>query len=48
MTTGAVQVAAHRLRKKFRRSLENAIAETVESPEEIEAELRHVLGALTT
>lgn len=46
MTEGAVQVAAHRLRKRFRRTLESVIAETVESPDQVDEELRHVLGAL--
>lgn len=46
MTEGAVQVSSHRLRKRFRRTLESVIAETVESPDRIDEELRHVLSAL--
>lgn len=46
MTEGAVQVAVHRLRKRYRRALESVIAETVEDPDRVEEEMRHVLGAL--
>lgn len=43
MTAGAVQVAAHRLRKRYRAALEAVIAETLDDPAETEAELRHIL-----
>ena len=48
MRAGAVQVAVHRLRKRYRRQLEAAVAETVASPEEIEEEMAHVLGVLSS
>lgn len=46
MTPGAVQVAVHRLRKRYRRALEDTIAETVHDPAEVAAELHHVLTSL--
>ncbi len=47
MSVGAVQVAVHRLRQRFRKSLESIVAETVATPEEVSAELRHLVGLLT-
>ncbi len=46
MTPGAVQVAVHRLRQRFRHSLEAVVAETVATPEEVADELRHLLELL--
>lgn len=46
MTPGAVQVAVHRLRKRYRSQLEQAVAETVERPEEVDDELRCILRIL--
>jgi hypothetical protein len=40
-------VAVHRLRQRYRELLRQAIADTVSSPEEIEAELRHLLQAVS-
>ena len=48
MSAGAVQVAVHRMRKRYRRQLEAAVAETVESAEDVEAELEHVLRVLSS
>ncbi len=45
-TEGALRVAVHRLRRRFRELFRQEIAQTVASPEEIEAELRHLLAAL--
>ena len=39
MTEGAVKVAAHRLRKRYREALRREIADTVTTPEEVEDEL---------
>ena len=47
MTPGAVKVAAHRLRRRFRKILRAKIAETVSSPDEVEEELRHLFQALS-
>jgi len=41
-----LKVAVHRLRRRFRELLLEEIANTVESEEEIEAELRHLFSAL--
>ncbi len=46
MTAGAVQVAVHRLRKRYRGHLEDTIAETVQSRDDVAEELRHVLQVL--
>jgi RNA polymerase sigma-70 factor (ECF subfamily) len=43
---GALKVAAHRLRRRYRELLRGEIARTVESPEDIEDELRNLLVAL--
>lgn len=47
MSEGAVKVAVHRLRQRYRELLEEEIANTVSSPEEIEEERRHLLAALS-
>jgi RNA polymerase sigma-70 factor (ECF subfamily) len=46
MSQGAIRVAVHRLRQRYRELLRLEIANTVSSPEEIEEELRHVFAAL--
>ena len=46
-TEGAARVAVHRFRKRFREVFREVIAETVSEPEEIEEELRHVIGVLS-
>lgn len=43
----AVRVAAHRLRQRYRSLLRDEISHTVESPDEIEDELRHLFSALS-
>ena len=47
MTEGAVKVAVHRMRERYRALLRAEIAETVAGPEEIEDELRALMAALT-
>lgn len=46
MSEGAVKVAVHRLRARYREVLREEIAQTVSGPEEIEEELRHLFAAL--
>jgi RNA polymerase sigma factor (sigma-70 family) len=46
MTEGAVKVAAHRLRRRYRDRLRAAIAETVETDDDVEAEIRDLFAAL--
>ena len=43
LSEGAVKVAVHRLRQRYRALLREAIAETVAGPEDVEDELRHLL-----
>ena len=46
MTQGAVKVAVHRLRQRYRDRLRAAIAETVATAEEVDAEIRDLFAAL--
>jgi RNA polymerase sigma factor (sigma-70 family) len=46
LSEGAVKVAVHRLRQRYRRLLRELIAETVAGPDEVEEELRYLLRAL--
>jgi RNA polymerase sigma-70 factor (ECF subfamily) len=43
---GAVKVAVHRLRQRYRELLRETIADTVAGPEEVDDELRHLLQVL--
>jgi len=47
LTEGAVRVAVHRLRRRFREVFREEIAHTVSGPDEIEAEVHHLLTALS-
>ena len=47
LSEGALRVAAHRLRQRYRDLLRSEIADTVSGPEELEDELRHVFRVLT-
>lgn len=46
LSEGAVKVAAHRLRRRYREVLREEIAHTVSGPEEVEEELRQLFAAL--
>jgi RNA polymerase sigma-70 factor (ECF subfamily) len=46
MTEGAVKVAVHRLRKRYRQLLREEIAQTVASPKEVDEEIRYLLSCL--
>lgn len=46
MTPGAVKVSIHRLRQRYRDLLQDEIAQTVASPEEVRDELNDLLAAL--
>jgi RNA polymerase sigma factor (sigma-70 family) len=46
MTEGAFKVAVHRLRQRYGRLLRMEIAETVASPDEVEAEIRFLFSVL--
>lgn len=47
-TTGAVKVAAHRLRHRYREILKEEVSGTVENEAEIDEELRYLLEAVST
>ena len=47
MSTGAIKVTIHRLRKDFRAAIEAEIAQTVPFPEDIAAELRYLIEVLS-
>jgi len=46
MTEGAVKVAVHRLRRRYRELLKEEIAQTVTEPDEIDEELRELFAAV--
>ncbi len=46
MTEGAVKVAGHRLRRRYRELLREEIAQTVADPELVDEEIRQLLGSL--
>ena len=48
MTAGAVRVAVHRLRSRYRQRLRSIIADSVPSEEDVEDEIRHLFGALSS
>jgi RNA polymerase sigma-70 factor (ECF subfamily) len=47
MSEGAVAVAVHRLRRRYRRLFQEEIAHTVAEPTEIETEVRHLISVLS-
>ena len=47
MSEGAVKVAVHRLRRRFRDTLTDEIADTVSDPAEIHAEIEYLLKAVS-
>ena len=47
LSEGAVKVAAHRLRQRYRELLRAEIANTVATPDEVEQELEHLFAALS-
>jgi RNA polymerase sigma-70 factor (ECF subfamily) len=46
LNEGAIKVAVHRLRKRYRELIRAEIASTLDEPGEIEAEMRHLFIAL--
>ena len=47
-TEGAIKVAVHRLRERYREILREEIAHTVETSAQVEEELRHLFAALSS
>jgi RNA polymerase sigma-70 factor (ECF subfamily) len=43
---GAVKVTVHRLRKRYRQLLRDEVAQTVATPDEVEAEVQHLIAVL--
>jgi len=48
MNEGAVKVAVHRLRKRYRHLLRAEIAQTTAGTEDVEDELRHLFAVLAS
>ena len=46
MTEGAVKVAVHRLRQRYRRLVRDEIAQTVSTPEQVDEEIRDLFASL--
>jgi RNA polymerase sigma-70 factor (ECF subfamily) len=46
LTEGAVQVAVHRLRRRYREILRQSIAATLEDPADVDDEIRDLFAAL--
>jgi RNA polymerase sigma-70 factor (ECF subfamily) len=46
MTEGAINVATHRLRRRFGELLRDQVAQTLSLPEEVDAEIAHLRSAL--
>jgi DNA-directed RNA polymerase specialized sigma24 family protein len=46
LSEGAVKVAVHRMRKRFGRVLRQEVAHTVDGPEAVDDELRHLISVL--
>jgi hypothetical protein len=46
VSEGAIKVAVHRMRRRFRDLIRDEIAQTVSSPEEVEDELRHLWSSV--
>jgi len=47
MSEGAVKVAAHRLRRRYRELLKEEIAQTVTGPEQVEEEIRALFSVFS-
>lgn len=46
MSAGALGVAVHRLRQKYRETLRETVADTLADPAQVDEEMRHVFAAL--
>jgi RNA polymerase sigma-70 factor (ECF subfamily) len=46
MSEGAIKVAVHRLRQRYRKLLRSAIAETVSNEADLDDEMRYLVGVL--
>lgn len=48
MSEGALKVAIHRLRKRFREVVRRDVAQTLQDPADLDAEMQHLIAALST
>ena len=48
LSEGAISVAVYRLRRQFRQLVRAEVAHTVQSPAEVDDEMRSLLGVLTS
>jgi hypothetical protein len=48
MSEGAVKVAAHRMRRRYRELLKEEIAQTVTGPEQVEEEIRALFSVFSS
>src|SRR6185369_5452723 len=48
MTEGAVKIAVHRMRQRYRELLRAEVAQTVTRPDEVDEELRYLMTALSS
>jgi RNA polymerase sigma factor (sigma-70 family) len=48
MTEGAIRLAVHRLRQRYRELVRQEIAQTVAGPEQVDEEIRHLFAVLTS
>ena len=46
MSDGAVKVAVHRLRRRFREAVRQEVAHTLNTPDQVAAEMRQLFAAL--
>lgn len=47
MSEGAVRVAAHRMKRRYREALSDIVAETVASPDDVQDEIRYLITVLS-
>ncbi len=47
LSEGALKVAIHRIRIKFRKSIKTKIAQTVSNPDHVQEELRYLIDVLS-
>jgi RNA polymerase sigma-70 factor (ECF subfamily) len=47
LTEGALKVAVHRLRQRYRELLRAEVANTVARPEDVDDELRHLIAVIS-
>ena len=46
ISVGATKIAVHRLRDRYRRKFRDTVADTVEAPDDVDGEVRHIFDVL--